>query len=168
MKKIIQETQMNGVSIGWGARTLVLGFATTLVGLGKENLIVLVVGIVLLLFAFGLLLSRTTISYDPASKKLFMKYRNLFRSRNLTHDINDKDYVTFYNENHNPNKVDFILVSTNWYPVKNSSYFIVLKPLEGEMIILSECVDLKETFALCKEMSREIGLEFRSPLKKRG
>ena len=97
-----------------------------------------------------------------------MKYKTLYTGKGLTHKVQESDYITFYNEKHNPNKVDFMFVSTNWYPVKDSSYFIVLQPENEDLIVLTECIDLKETYAVCKEFSSQTGLEFKSPLKSRG
>ena len=158
---------MNGASISWGAGALAFGFATLLVGIGKQHLIVLVIGIILLLFAVALTISKSSISFDTSNKTLVMQYRNLFRRRNMSYQIEKDDYLSFYHEKNNPDKIDFILLSTNWYPVKNSSYYVTLNSQEKGIIILSECVGLKETYALCKEFKTELSIDFRSPLKKR-
>lgn len=158
---------MNGVSLTLGAIALVLGVGTLLVGAGKQYLIVLLVGILLIAFAFGLVLSKTSIFFNSEDKTLTLFYRNLFVKRKSTHLLQDSNFITYFYDRENPDVVNFILASTNWYPVKNSSYFIVLKTENDELIVLKECIDLKETFAACKSLSSKLGVRFEAPLKRR-
>ena len=164
--KIQQEYQMNGVSLTWGAIVLVLGVGTCFVGLGKQYLVVLLVGIFLITLGIGLVLSKTSVFFNPIDRTLTLVYRNLFVKRKSKHHIQDSNYITYFYDRENPELINFILTSTNWYPVKNSSYFIVLKTDNEQFVVLKECIDLKETFATCKFFSSKLGLKFDAPLKK--
>lgn len=165
-QKIQQEYQMNGVSLTWGAIILVLGVGTCFVGLGKQYIVVLLVGLFLITLGIGLVLSKTSVLFNPMDRTLTLIYRNLFVKRKTTHHIQDSNCITYYYDRENPDLINFILTSTNWYPVKNSSYFIILKTENEEFVVLKECIDLKETFATCKFFSSKLGLKFDAPLTK--
>lgn len=165
MQKVHQEYQMNGVSLTWGAIILVLGVGTLLVGAGKQYLFLLLIGLFLIALAIGFVLSKTTIFLNSNDGTLTLFYRNLFTKRKITHQIHDSNFITYFYERENADVINFILTSTHWYPVKNSSYFVVLKTENEQFIVLKECIDLKETFAACKLFSSKLGVKFEAPIK---
>ncbi|MCE3294568.1 MAG: hypothetical protein K0R65_282 [Crocinitomicaceae bacterium] len=167
MKQISKEYSMNGVSISWGARTLPVGIACCLVAIGLQHIAFLIVGVFIVFFAVGLTLSRSAINFDQQNKTLFFAYRNLFGGNRLEHTISENSYLTFQHSNNANNTGNFLLVSTSWYPVRESSYFVVLKSGEQDPIIVKECLNLKETVSFCKSFGQKTGIEFRSPLKSR-
>lgn len=160
--------QLNGVSLGWGAAALAIGFASILIAIGIQNLIMAIVGILLIGLAFGLALSKTSIHIEDQSNTLYFNYKNLFKRIKMNHTLEENDFITFKHDNTPGHQIDMLIVSTNWYPVKTSSYFVVLQTKEEDPIILDECIDLKETFQVSKMFSKKLGLEFVSPLKFRG
>ena len=164
--KIQQEYQMNGVSLSWGAIVFVLGVGACFVGLGKQYLVVLLIGVFLITLGIGLVLSKTSVFFNPIDRTLTLFYRNLFVKRESKHHIQDSNSITYFYDRENPVLINFILTSTNWYPVKNSSYFVILKTDNEKFVVLKECIDLKETFATCKFFSSKLGLKFDAPLKK--
>ena len=166
MKQINKEFGMNGVSVSWGARTLPVGIACCLVAIGIQNTAFVIAGILIVFFAAGLTLSKSVIHFDEGNKTLFFAYKNLFGVTKLEHTIGESSYLTFHHSNNANNTGNFLLVSTSWYPVKESSYLVVLKSGEQETIIVKECLNLRETVDFCKLFSNQVGVEFRSPLKK--
>lgn len=158
---------MNGVSLTWGAIVLVLGVGTLLVGVGKQYIIVLLVGLFLVTFGISLVLSKTTIFFNSVDRTLTLFYKNLFTRRKSTLVLQDSNFISYFYDRENPDIINFILTSTNWYPVKNSSYFIVLKTENEQFIVLRECIDLKETYSTCKFFSTKLGLKFEAPLKRK-
>ncbi|MGV3631719.1 MAG: hypothetical protein ACO1O6_10950 [Bacteroidota bacterium] len=167
MTQISKEYGMNGVSVTWGARTLPIGVACCLIAIGIQHYAFLIAGILLVGFAAGLTLSNATIHFDEKNRILFFAYRNLFGSTKLDHTIGEDSYLTFHHSNNANNTRTFLLVSTAWYPVRESSYLVVLKSGEKENIIVKECLNLRETVDFCKLFSKKTKLEFRSPLKMR-
>ncbi len=167
MTKIKQSTQLNGVSVAWGARLLVIAICFLLIGIGLQKLLILVIGLLLIIFSIGLALSKTSIHLNNETNTVHLYYRNLFRKKSSSYILKEGDIITFKHENHSEFKIDFIIASTNWYPVKNASYFVVIQSEKQEVIILDECIDLKETYSLARMFSKKLDLKFISPLKSR-
>ncbi|MCR9173336.1 MAG: hypothetical protein NXI10_12625 [bacterium] len=167
MQKIHQEYQMNGVSLTWGAIVLALGFGALLVGIGKQHIIVLAAAALVIAFGIGLTLSKSSIFFNAEDGTLTLLYRNLFVKKKTTHLIQGSHVISYFNDRENPDKINFILTSTHWYPVKSSSFFIVLKTDNEQFVVLKECIDLKETFTTCKTFSSKLGITFEAPLKRR-
>lgn len=164
MIKIQSGFQLNGVSVSWGARLLAIAFATLLIGIGLQDFVVILIGALLMLLSFGLALSIKRIYLNKDLGILTMVYRNLFRKRIQIHQLSTGQFISFRHENHSAYRIDMVIISTNWYPVKNSSYFVTLEGKDTGSVILDECIDLKETVATCKRMSKALNIKFHSPI----
>ncbi|MFN5983992.1 MAG: hypothetical protein ACK476_03355 [Fluviicola sp.] len=169
MQLIKKGFQMNGVSIGGGAVAFALGFATLMVGIGKQNLIVIGVSVFLVVFAVFLVLSKTGVYLDSEKNQLRFVYRNLFQKKVSEHLLSESDYITFEQTSKSKTVstrgLPFDSISVTWYPVKSSDYYVVLMTETGKSIILEECIDLKESFQVSKFYSKQLGIVFHSPLK---
>ncbi len=168
MKEVFREFQMNGPSVSWAARTIAIGVPFLLVGIVKLYISILLIGIILVGLAFGLALSKTVINLDKQNNVLLLKYLSLFKRTELKIQLTEKDFISFeyLKQNHLDDWLTQPTVRT-WHPVKNSSYFVILRQDNNQKIVLSECIDSKETHKSCLDLSSKIGLNYISPLKKK-